>query len=113
MQVVHEPISIADNFNINSSSLNFKILNRIQRYTGSNFLNYLYFFIKNKRIKNFETIYEVINNKKSSVLEINLEKKDKIEQSVEEQFEIVKNCMEDILSKRKSFNKLFRKIQNC
>ena len=37
MQVVHEPISIADNFNINSSSLNFKILNRIQRYTGSNF----------------------------------------------------------------------------
>ena len=47
------------------------------------------------------------------MLEINLEKKDKIEQSVEEQFEIVKNCMEDILSKRKSFNKLLRKIQNC
>ena len=113
MQVAHEPIDISDNFNINSTSLYFKIFNRIQRYTGNNFLDYLYFFIKNKRIKNFETIYKIINNKKSSVLEINLEKKEKINQNIEEQYEIVKNCMENILSKNKKFNKLLKKIQNC
>ena len=51
MQVTHEPVDISDIFNINSTSLSFKILNRIQRYSGLNFLNNLFSLPKKKKLK--------------------------------------------------------------
>ena len=111
MQVTHEPVDISDIFNINSTSLSFKILNRIQRYSGLNFLNNLFFFTKKKKIKNLNILKEVMLNNASSVLEINLKNKPYISQSKSEQFDLIKKCLEEILIKKNSYAKLLNKLK--
>ena len=75
------------------------------------FLNNLFFFTQNKKIKNFNIIKEVILNNASSVLEINLKNKPHFSQSKIKQFNLIKKCLEEILVKKNNYAKLLHKLR--
>ena len=109
LQFNYEPIDISDIFDINPSSYLFKIFNRIQRYTGHNFIiNYLYRF-KNINMKNTNIFYKMLKNNHNSLMEITLKKKKNKKPSYNQFFEV----KEMILNQLKINNKkeIYDKIE--
>ena len=109
LQFNYESIDISDIFNVNSSDYLIKILNRLQRYIGYNFMiNYLYSF-KNTNMKNINLFYRMLKNNHNSLMEITLKKKVK-NKSIKKQFVDVKKM---ILNQLKINNKkkIYEKIE--
>lgn len=109
LQFNYEGIDISDIFDVNSSDYLFKILNRIQRYMGKNFMvNYLYRF-NNTKMKNIDIFYKILKNNHNSHLEISLKQKPYIKDNSKE-FNDVKEMILNQLKINKK-KEIYDKIQ--
>ena len=108
LQFNYESVDISDVFDVNTQSIIFRIINRIQRYMGLNFLVNYYFFIKNTKIKNILLFKKMLQNNFDSVLDIRLKSIPKIKKKLNE-FDMIKKVILNQLAINKK-NKLYKVV---
>ena len=102
IQFNYEQVDISDIFKINPQSIIFRIINRIQRYLGFNFIVNYYFYFKNIRMKNISLFQKMLKNNYDSILDIRLEKYAKNKNEINE-FAIVKKLILSQLNINKKY----------
>ena len=106
IQFNYEQVDISDVFKINPQSIIFRIINRIQRYLGFNFMINFYFYFKNIRMKNISLFYKMLKNNYNSILDIRLKKFTKNQKKLNEFEKVKKSILSqlDINKKYKLYN---------
>jgi len=102
LQFNYESVDISDVFKINTKSIIFRIINRIQRYFGFNFMVNYYFYFNNTKIKNTLLFYKLLKNNYDSVLNIRLKRYSKNKKKIDE-FSIVKKSILNQLNINKNY----------
>lgn len=104
LQFNYESVDISEVFNINSQSVIFRLLNRIQRILGFNFLVNFFFYFNNTQIKTASLFKKLLKNNYDTILDIRLKKKSQNTKQTNK-FQMVQRSILKILSKNKQ-NKL-------
>jgi len=108
LQFNYESVDISDVFNINPQSIIFRLLNRIQRILGFNFLVNFLFHFNNTEMKTASLFKKLLKNNYDTVLDIRLKKKSQNTKQTNK-FQMVQRSILKILFINKQ-NKLYNII---
>ena len=75
MQFNYESVDISEVFKIDTQSVIFRLLNRVQRILGFNFLVNYFFYFNNVQIKAASLFKKLLQNDYDTILNIRLKKK--------------------------------------